>query len=237
MRSRVKSKKSKKVIKKKTLVYFLVVSLLIAIPLTIYAARQIQITRQEAQTNGPPPPPMYGCMSLGGGDKKNCPSLWIKAGSKLTLHDRTARNKITYYGDTIKATVEYTNTGDVVWEIASMGVAGKPKGSDYRIDFEPKHPPATVQPGQTITLENTAHTFNAPDRGGEWAIFTTATDKYGQVLDGDTKTRIWVDSTCTALRRQPLTDAVKKTVTDICATGKQQVLCQQLCEITGEQCL
>lgn len=234
MRNRVKSRNKTSI--KSLSIIFTIVVLLVAIPLTVYAARQVQLVRQEAQTKGPPPPPMYGCMSLGPSDKKKCASLWIKAGSKLTLHDRTTHNKIIYYGDTLSVTVTYTNTGDVPWEISSMGVAGNPKGSSYRITFQPPHPPATVQPGKSITLE-TSHTFNAPDIGGEWEIFPTATDKYGQVIDSEEKTKVWVDSTCTALRRQELTEADKTTMRRVCANDKANEVCKDFCEITGEMCL
>ncbi len=172
--------------------FYIVFSLIIGIPLTVFVASNAQTLRQFAQSEHASPP-IYGCLSAGESDSKNCASLLIQADVSIKLHGTPLKNQSVNYGDKVTGTVTYKNNGDVPMEILSMGLAARHKNSPYRTEFLPKHKPTVLQPGETITLKESAHLFNKPDPGGEWEVFATLTDKFGQTLDDFKPTKITVN--------------------------------------------
>lgn len=206
------------------------------LPLFVLVIQNPQALKQFAQTTYTVPP-MFGCLTMGESNKNNCASMVATSEHKLTLRGKILKEGTIYYGDILVATVTYKNAGDKPMKIRSIGMAARTNNGKYRIDFDKKHPPTTIQPGQSITLTATSHKFNNPDPGGKWEAFTTLTDDHGQrVDDGNQITRFRLDTTCTALRRQELTANELTSLTNSCR-GKTTGLCNQVCVVSGgENC-
>ena len=90
-------------------------------------------------------------------------------------------------GQTVSATVTYTNQSGSPQTIKTIALAARPPGGTHAggpyDDFLPYAPSTTVQPGASITVKAT-RTFTANDPRGVWDVFPTYEDAQSGWHDG-----------------------------------------------------
>jgi hypothetical protein len=225
-------------IKKRVVHLVLIVLLLLAASVTIVTAQQQQKLKQSAQTRqGYPEPPMYGCLQMGAGTSKSCASKLLNAQLKVAIKGIKTTVRKVYYNQTLLATLTISNPGDQPITIKRLGVSGQPmKVAKYAVDFQPSKNNFTLNPGQSMTLKDTAHTFNNPDPGGPWEIVSEMIMDNGVSVKDVAKVDLTVDTTCKALLRIPFTDQEIADMSKKCAANKNDTGCSDFCQIFVDKC-
>lgn len=90
-------------------------------------------------------------------------------------------------GQTVTATVTYTNTTDAPIAIDQVVLAARPPGGSHAggpyDDLQPPSSATTVQPGASLTV-TASRTFTAGDPTGTWDLYPTYHDDQGAWHDG-----------------------------------------------------
>lgn len=202
--------------------------------LTLAALSQPQRLVQFAQETFTEPP-LFGCLQVGEGSKSTCASkLGITTAFTLNLHDRPIEQQTTvYYGDRLNGSVKFTNVGDLPIMLNNIGLGAQTPDKKTSRDFRPLKGQTTLQPKQEVTLPNASYLFKSPDPNKEWTVGTKIKTSGGEIPTADSKKKITVNATCTALRIKELTTKDKTNIRNFCGRNPKSKLCtsKQYCEI------
>jgi hypothetical protein len=90
-------------------------------------------------------------------------------------------------GETVNATVTYTNDGAAPNVVESFVIASRPPGGSHAggpyLDFTPSRGPVTLAPGESYTV-SAARAFTSGDATGAWDVYPTYRDGDGAWHDG-----------------------------------------------------
>lgn len=213
------------------LTLFLLIPIII---LTVSVISEPQNITQFAQETFSEPP-IFGCLQVGEGNKATCASkLGITTELLLTLHDRPIEKQTTvYYGDRLKGSVKFTNVGDLPIMLNNFGLGAQTPDKRVSRNFQPQKGRTSLAPRQDITLPNASYKFKSPDPNKEWTVSSKVTTSGGEIPTTDSKQKITVNATCTALRIKELTNKDKQNLKTLCGKDSKSKLCssKQYCEI------
>ena len=129
--------------------------------------------------------PVVGCDAAS--PERDSHSSGGALGSSLTASGVALSPSAATAGQTVTATVTYTNESGSPQTIKAIALAARPPGGTHAggpyDDFQPYASSTTVQPGASITV-TASRTFTASDPAGAWDVYPTYQDDSGGWHDG-----------------------------------------------------